>query len=230
MRKTALVTALVSALLILTGIFSAFLIAPEAVVERNERLIKVFSQKIFYFHVPVAETSLIAFLIGAIAGGLFLAKRKRKYDFISQASIELGLLFGILVEWSGIMWTRSEWGKWWEWEPRLTTYLILLLMYAGYFVLRSSVQEESNRARYAAVYSIIAAINVPLTFFAIRLIPAVHPVVFTSKGASMEPPMLIAFLISMFGMSLLYVTLLILRYHMHQAKEDIEYLKNRLGS
>jgi heme exporter protein C len=230
MRKTPVILIFISAILILLGIFSAFFIAPEAVVIRNGRLIKNFSQKIFYFHVPVAETSLIAFLLAAIAGGLFLTKKLRKYDFISQASVELGLVFGILVEWTGVIWNRAAWGVWWEWEPRLTTYLILLLMYAGYFVLRSSVQEENARARYAAVYSIIAAINVPLTFFATRLIPAVHPVVFSSKGASMEPPMLIAFLISMFGMSLLYVALLIIRYHMHQAKEDIEYLKNRLGS
>lgn len=212
--------------LLMIGLALAFVVAPETI---NPEGRKIFSQKIFYYHVPVAETSLIGFILGAVFGGLFLAKRERRYDFLSYACIEVGFLFGLLTEWTGVIWTRSEWGKWWEWEPRLTTYLILILMYAGYFVLRSSIAEDASRARFSAVYSIVAAVSVPLTFFSIRLIPSVHPIVFTSSGAQMEPSMLAAFLVSMLGMTIFSIGLIRTRYSLELLGEGVEHLKERLG-
>lgn len=229
MKRTTNILLLVAAVLLLTGLGLTFLVAPQAVIERDGKIVEIFSQKIFYFHVPIAETSLLAFVLGAVFGALFLIKKERKYDFLSLASVELGFVFGLLVEWTGVIWTRAEWGKWWEWEPRLTSYLILMLMYAGYFVLRSSISEESAKARFGAVYSIIAAVNVPLTFLSIRLIDSIHPIVFESSGAKMEPLMLTAFLVSMFGMTIFYVALLLLRYQLQLASEEVDYIKNELG-
>lgn len=229
MEKATKTLFAIAAILLLTGLALAFFVAPEVVIEKDGKEVSIFSQKIFYYHVPIAETSLLAFIVAAVFGALFLSKKNRKYDFLSHASVELGFLFGALVMWTGDIWTRSEWGTWWEWEPRLTTYLILMLLYSGYFVLRSAVSEESAKARLAAAYSVIAAVTVPLTFFAIRLIPSVHPVVFDSSGAKMEPPMLMAFLISMFGMSVLYVAFLLMRYQIFMIREEIDYLKNEVG-
>lgn len=226
--RLSLFLSIVSGLLILAGIYGAFMIAPMIVTPKTPH--GAFSQKIFYFHVPVAETSLIAFLLAAVFGILFLVTKAQKYDFLSHAAVEIGLLFGLLVEWTGVIWVRSEWGSWWAWEPRLTTYLVLLLIYAGYFVLRASVDEESRRARYAAVFAIVASVNAPLTFFAVRLIPSVHPIVFTSSGARMEPSMLLSFLISMFGMTILFIILLILRSSLERMREEVKYLKDMLGS
>ncbi len=226
--KLSLFLGIASGLLILAGIYGSFMVAPMIVTTQTPH--GAFSQKIFYFHTSVAETSLIAFLFAAIFGVLFLVTKAQKYEFLSHASVEIGFLFGILVEWTGVIWVRTEWGAWWAWEPRLTTYLVLLLVYAGYFVLRTSVDEESRRARYAAVYAIVASVNAPLTFFAVRLIPSVHPIVFTSSGASMESSMLISFIISMFGMTGLYVVLLILRSSLERMREEVKYFKDILGS
>ena len=225
--RLSLFLGIVSAFLVLAGIYGSFLIAPLIVTPKTPA--GAFSQKVFYFHVPVAETSLIAFLIAAIFAIVFLVTKAQKYDFWSHAAVEIGLLFGFLVEWTGVLWVRMEWGSWWTWEPRLTTYLVLLLVYAGYFVLRASVDEESRRARYAAVYAIMASVNAPLTFFAVRLIPSVHPVVFTSSGARMEPSMLMSFIISMFGMTGLFVILLLLRSSLEQMREEVRHLKDQLG-
>jgi heme exporter protein C len=225
--KTAVnVLLFVAGVLLLTGIALAFLVAPIAVDERG---VEIFSQKIFYFHAPIAATSLVVFILGAVFGAMFLIKRSPKYDFLSLAAVETGFVFGLLVEYTGVIWTRSAWGVWWVWEPRLTSYFILMLMYAGYFVLRSSISEESTKARFSAVYSIIAAINAPLTFLAIRLIPSVHPVVFDRSGAHMEAPMLAAFLVSMFGMLVFSAALLLMRYGLQVAREEVDYLKNELG-
>ena len=88
---------------------------------------------------------------------------------------------------TGEMWTRFEWGVWWSWEPRLTTYLILMLIVIAYFVLRSSVDEPERRATFAAVVAIIATIDVPICFMITRLIPSsIHPVVLREGGMSPE--------------------------------------------
>lgn len=252
MRPWTIILAVLSAALLLLGVAAAFFIAPETVVIVGGQAMGRFSQKIFYYHVPVAETSLIAFYAGAVIGGLFLAsltlretpatgslsdrikaflaKRKRELDVLSYSSIELAFVFGLLVEWTGIIWTRSEWGKWWEWEPRLTTYLIVLLMGAAYFVLRSSIREEAARARYSAVYTVVLAVAATFTLVAPRLLPeAPHPEVFFSGGGGLEPPMLLAFLVSMFGMLLLYVVLLVTRARVHLARDEVERLKDLVG-
>lgn len=219
--------AAVGFILLMVGFYLAFAVAPVATLTDGKTA--DFGQKIFYYHVPVAVSSFVGFVVAAVFGGLFLAKRERRYDYLGVAAVEVGFLFGFLVELTGVTWDKAAWGVWWQWEPRLTTYLILMLMYAGYFVLRSAVAEDASKARFGAVYSIIAAVSVPLTFFSIRLIPSVHPVVFTSSGAQMPHAMLAAFLMSMFGMVIFSVALMRTRYSTQLLGEEIEYLKERLG-
>ncbi|MBI4733272.1 MAG: cytochrome c biogenesis protein CcsA [Rubrobacteridae bacterium] len=213
----------------LTGIAAAFLVAPVAIDDNG---VKLYHQKIFYIHVPVAETSLVVLILAAVFGGLFLAKRERKYDFLSLASVELGFVLALLVMTTGMIWDKAAWNTWWMWEPRLTTYFVLVLMYAGYFVLRGALGEESAKARFSSVYSIIAAVNVPLTFLAIRMMPedsVFHPVVFSTSGSGLKGAMLFAFLVSMFGMMIFFVALLIMRYRTLLIGEEIEYLKDEIG-
>ncbi|MBE0446836.1 MAG: cytochrome c biogenesis protein CcsA [Actinobacteria bacterium] len=234
MRKSSLILASIGTLLLLTGIYLAFFVTPEIVVRIEGEEVAQFSQKIFYFHVPVAWVSLLFFIIGGIFGIMFLIKflikREQSYDQKGYAAVEIGFLFGILVMITGVLWTRADWSVWWDWDPRLTTYLILMLVYAGYFALRSSVQEDSTKARFSAVYAIIAAINVPLTFWAGRLeaLKPVHPVVFKISGASMEGPMLAAFLVSMLGMTLFAFSLFLMRLDLLRASEELDYLKEQV--
>lgn len=189
-----------------------------------------FSQKIFYFHVPIAETALVAFAVAFVAGILYLRSQDAKYDRLGVAAVRLGLLFSLLVMVTGMIWGKAAWGVWWAWEPRLTTYLIACLLYAGYFVLRNTVEEESRRATYAALFAIIAFVDVPITWFATRLLPAgLHPVVFKPNGTGLAARDLIAFLVSMAGMTLLFVGLLRLELGIEALREEITYLKNRLG-
>jgi len=190
-----------------------------------------FSQKIFYFHVPVAETALLAYGVAFVAGILYLRSRDAKYDRLGVAAIRLGLLFSLLVMATGMVWGKAAWGAWWAWEPRLTTFLIACLLYAAYFVLRSSVDEEERRATYSALFAIIAFIDVPVTFVATRLMPAgLHPVVFTGQGAQMDHRDLIAFMVAMVGMTLFFVGLLRTELAAARLREELDHLKNRLGS
>jgi heme exporter protein C len=189
-----------------------------------------FSQKIFYYHAPIAETSLVAFGVAFVAAILYLRGQDQKYDRLGLVAVRLGLLFALLVMATGMIWGKAAWDAWWAWEPRLTTFLIVCFLYGAYFVLRSMVDEESRRATYAAVFAIIAFIDVPITFFATRFLPeGLHPVVISSQGAGMEGSMLLSFLISMLGMTLLLAALLRLEYDAELLKDEITDLKTSIG-
>lgn len=132
------------------------------------------SQKIFYFHMPVAITSFLALGFGCYYAVRFLMTKNQRFDTCSRICLEVALLFVVLTMITGEMWTRFEWGVWWSWEPRLTTYLILMLIVIAYFVLRSSVDEPSAAPPSPAVVAIIATIDVPICFMITRLIPSSH--------------------------------------------------------
>jgi heme exporter protein C len=190
-----------------------------------------FAQKIFFYHVPIAETALVAFAVAFVAGIMYLARRDARYDRLGLVAVRLGLLFSALVMATGMIWGKAAWGVWWTWEPRLTTFLIACLLYCGYFVLRATVEDESRRATYAALFAVIAFVDVPLTFFATRLVPEgsqLHPVVVTTTGTGMDTAVLVPLLICMLGMTLLFAGLLRLGVATEALKEELAVLKDRL--
>ena len=189
-----------------------------------------FSQKIFYYHAPIAETALLAFLIAFVAAILYLRDPDPKWDRLGVVSVRLGLVFSLLVMVTGMIWGKAAWDTWWAWEPRLTTFLLVCFLYTAYFVLRSVVEEEQRRATYAAVFAIIAFIDVPITFFATRFLPeGLHPVVISAGDSGMEGSMLVSFLISMLGMTLLLVALIRHDLGVEELKERVADLKNTIG-
>jgi len=188
----------------------------------------LFSQKIFYFHVPVAIGSFLIFFFTAYYGVRFLMTKQKKYDTRARIATEVTLLFVILTLITGDIWTRFEWGVWWVWEPRLTTYFIMTLLVVAYFVLRSSIEDEERRATYAAVFGIIAFLDAPISFAITRLIPSsVHPVVLRS-GGGLTGMQLLAFLLGLFGMLMLAWVVYQVRLREELARERIEGLKAAL--
>ena len=103
------------------------------------------SQKIFYFHMPVAITSFIALAFAGYYAVRFLMTKNRRFDTCSKIAMEIALLFVACTMITGDLWTRFEWGVWWTWDPRLTTYLILMLIIIAYFILRNAIDEPSAR-------------------------------------------------------------------------------------
>ena len=188
----------------------------------------LFSQKIFYFHVPVAIGSFLVFFFTAYYGVRFLMTRDKKYDTRAKIATEVTLLLVILTLITGDIWTRYEWGVWWTWEPRLTTYFIMTLLVVAYFVLRSSIEDEERRAVYAAVFGIIAFLDAPISFMITRLIPtSIHPVVLRS-GGGLLPIQLASFLIGLFGMLMVSWVIFQVRLREELAKERIEAIKAAL--
>jgi heme exporter protein C len=168
-----------------------------------------FIQKIFYLHVPLAITSLCGFVFGGLLAIGHLRTGDRRWDVRSYVAIHMALIFGVAGLITGSIWAKASWGHWWVWnEPTLVSFLIVLLLFATYQPLRFSIEDPERQARYASVFTVVAAAFVPLNFIVVRLAQAyVHPRVLTLSGGNLPGSMRLVFFLSLLGITLLYVTL-----------------------
>jgi heme exporter protein C len=176
--------------LMAAAIAMIFLIAPE---DADQGI----SQKIFYFHVPIALTAYACFGLGAWKALRLLWRGGERYDLESYTAIHQGTIFGALTLITGSIWAKASWGVWWTWSSnQLVLFLVLFLFYCAYFMLRYSVEPGARRERISAVYALFGVALIPVSFFAIRLAnDFIHPTVFTREGPQMTDTMFAAFLV-----------------------------------
>lgn len=155
----------------LACICAAALAALYAPVESSMGLI----QKIFYVHLPSAINTFLAFAVVFVASIGYLIQRKAWWDDLAAAAAKTGVLFCSVVLLTGMTWAKGAWGVWWTWSPRLTFSLLLWLLYVVYLLTRSSIDSRQRKAMIAAVYGIVAFLDVPLVYLSARLLPEVHP-------------------------------------------------------
>lgn len=156
------------------------------------------SQKIFYFHVPIALTAYACFGWGAWKALRHLSRRQEGADLESYVAIHMGVIFGVLTLATGSIWARISWGVWWSWgSDQLVLFLVLFLFYCAYMMLRFSVPDGAQRANICAVYALFGVVLIPVSFFAIRLSQdLIHPVVFNQHGPQMAGSMLLTFCVA----------------------------------
>jgi heme exporter protein C len=156
------------------------------------------SQKIFYFHVPIALTAYACFGWGAWKALRHLSRRQAGADLESYVAIHLGVIFGVLTLATGSIWAKISWGLWWTWgSDQLVLFLVLFLFYCAYMMLRFSVADGPQRANLCAVYALFGVVLIPVSFFAIRLSrDFIHPVVFNQHGPQMAGSMLLTFCVA----------------------------------
>ena len=182
------------------------------------------TQKIFYFHLPLAWWGLFSFFLAFIASILTLKTDKDWPPYLLQASAEIGELLAILTLITGMIWGRKAWGVWWTWDPRLTTALILCFIYGGLLLVQKLDLSQNRSQRLAAVIGIIGFIDVPLVFLSARYWRSIHPAVFTSSGIAMTQEMLITVLCSLFAFGLFWLGLLTLRMKTLKVAAQIDAL------
>ncbi|MCF7804811.1 MAG: cytochrome c biogenesis protein CcsA [Candidatus Marinimicrobia bacterium] len=198
---------------------SFLLIAWYAPIESTMGLV----QKIFYYHVPSAWVAFLAFGVVFVCSILYLTSKDPKWDTFASSSVEIGVIFALIVLITGPIWARPVWGVWWTWEPRLTTTLILFLIYVAYLLLRYFGEKNEQTAKFAAVLGIIGFIDVPLVYLSINWWSAeaqVHP-----QRIGMGPEMKVAFFVSLFTFTLLYIYLLIRRVQVADAEKAVDELR-----
>jgi len=179
--------------------------------------------RIFYFHVPVAWVSVLAFLVSMLNSIRYLKTRDLLYDLKSSSAAQIGLLFAFLATTSGSIWASVSWGSYWNWDPRQVSIFILLLIYGAYFALRSAIMENEKKATLAAVYSILSFVAVPFLIFVIpRVFESLHPatsVVDENLKITMSPRVSLVFFPSLVGFTALFFWIWSLQVKISQATE-----------
>ena len=170
--------------------------------------------RILFFHVPMSWTAVVAFIVSMILSIRYLVKKDLQDDIRASASAGLGLLFCILATVTGSIWAKFNWGSFWNWDPRETSIVILLLIYGAYFALRSAIESDEKRATLSAVYAILAGVTVPFFIFIVpRIVASLHPepIVNAEGKVHMNTTMLLVFLSSLAGFTALYFWILSLK-------------------
>ncbi len=131
--------------------------------------------KILYVHAPAAWAMETAFVLVGIVGILYFWLQDARLDIFAEASATVGMVFGAVLLTTGPIWGRTIWGVWWRWDPRLTFTLLLYLLFAGYFALRSALSDPVERARFGAVIGIMGMVLVPFIHLTVYLFNSQHP-------------------------------------------------------
>ena len=187
-------------------------------------------QRIFYVHVPSAWTAFLAFFFVFLGGVAYLFTKNLKWDRIALACAEIGTIFCTIVLVTGPIWAKPVWGIWWTWDARLTSTLLLWLMYVSYLLLRDFLDEPARRATLSAVFGIFAFVDVPIVYFSIRLWRTQHPqpVLGGGEGSGLDPAMLKVLLLSWGAFSILFVFLAILRVRLEKSRDEVQQLRRAL--
>ena len=190
------------------------------------------TSRILFFHVPQAWVATLSFLLSMVASCMYLARRRVKADDLALSAAELGLLFCILATASGSIFARATWGSFWNWDPRQTSIVILLMIYGAYFALRSAVVDPDKRRVFAAVYSILAFATVPFLIFVVpRITASLHPEdTMNPAKPGMDPKTLKVFLASLFAYTGLFVWMLRLKIRLLglEAMRDPEFIEGEM--
>jgi heme exporter protein C len=182
-----------------------------------------FNQKIFYWHVPNATLLFAAVLVSGVASAVYLRGRAMAADDWAVAGAEIAVAFGLITLVTGTIWAKVAWGKWWVWDARLTSSLILWLTMCAYVLVRRYGGAGSERL--AAGLSIFAAINIPLVYFSVSIWRTFHPP--RSVVPGLRGDMLRAFLVSGLGFAVFFVLLLAVRLSIIRAARRVHEARER---
>ncbi len=175
-------------------------------------------QKIMYIHVPSAWTSFLAITIAFVFSLLYLWKREELFDVIAFSSVEIGVIFCALALITGSIWAKPTWNTYWTWDARLTTTLILFLIFSGYLLLRRFSEFGEQQARLSAVVAIIGFLDIPLIHLSVVWWRTIHQpsTVFSKKAGVIDDQILVTLLFSVTVFSVIYLYLLLSRVELEK--------------
>jgi heme exporter protein C len=192
-------------------------------------------QRIMYLHLPSILTAYLSFFLVFIGSCLYLWKREKRDDNLAHSAAELGVLFTALTIIEGSIWGKPTWGVWWTWDARLTLTAILLLIYSGYLMLRSLIDDEDRAALSAAILGIVGFLDIPLIHMSVYWWRTLHqpPSILRPDKLPWEnvhPAMLTALAINFVGFLLLYFYLVSLRLHLGEVRSEIKTRRLNQGA
>ncbi|HKQ69151.1 MAG TPA: cytochrome c biogenesis protein [Polyangiaceae bacterium] len=206
-------------LIILVDIHWIFYYAP---IERTMGIV----QKIFYFHVPSAYCMYLgagACFLGSVA---YFVSPTDGRDAFAKAGAETAVVFGIIMLITGPLWGAKAWGRYWTWDPRLTTSLLSVLIYVAYVVLRNFAGDGDAEKRFAAALGVLGAANLPIIHYSVQKWAGQHPVVIGKGGGGLAPGMYPPFFIALGAFTLLTVLLVWWRTRTEISRARLKHLED----
>ena len=214
MKKAFPILAILTAILLGYALYEALVVAPTEQTMGNV-------QRIFYYHVPSAWTAFLLFFINFIASVAYLIRRNPVADAIALVTAEVGVVFCTVVLVTGPLWARPVWGIWWTWDIRLTSTLVLWLIYIAYLMLRR-FSTSGQTPVLAAALAVFGALDVPLVYFSIWIFRTQHPQPVIGGGGSIDPVMLHILLINWAAFLCLAALLCWSRYRLEMLQREVE--------
>src|ERR1700737_5564245 len=214
MKRLFPILAVLTALMLVYALYQALVVAP---TERTMGDV----QRIFYYHVPSAWTAFLLFFVNLVASVVYLVKRNPKLDALAMVSAEVGVVFCTVVLVTGPIWARPVWGIWWTWDMRLTSTLVLWLIYVSYLVLRR-FSSSGQTPVLAAALAVLGALCVPFVYFSIWFFRTQHPQPVMGGGGSIDPRMLHVLLINWLAFSCFAFLVCWSRYRLESLQREVD--------
>lgn len=189
-------------------------------------------QRIFYVHVPSAWIAYLSFAIAALASALYLWRSEPRWDTIAVSSVEVGVVFTTIVLVTGPIWARPVWGAWWVWDARLTSTLVLWIVYVGYLLFRNLTAPDARRARTSAVIAIVGVLDIPIVHFSVLWWETQHPepTVIRPDSPQLSGSMLLTLFVSLAAFTLLFAALLVTRVRLETDRARVAVLEEAAGA
>jgi heme exporter protein C len=216
MKKLAIISVPLVLLLLVVSSYLALAVAPTEATMGDV-------QRIFYYHVSSGWVGMFCFFINFVASIWYLWKRSPASDALAVASAEVGVVFCAVLLILGTLWARPVWGIWWTWDARLTTTLVLWLIYVSYLVLRRFSAGGQTQV-LAAAFAVFGFADVPIVYMSIRWFRTQHPspVIGGGEGSGMAPGIAHVFLATLAIFTVLGILYIWLRYKLETAEQALE--------
>lgn len=203
----------------MVSIWMIFLYAPSDTLQGP-------TQRIFYFHVPMAWIGMLAFVVLAVASVVGLIVRDERWDWVARAAAEIGTVFITLALISGSLWGKPIWGTWWTWDPKLTATLILWFMYVGYLMTRNYMGRTSDSARVGAVLALVGVVDVPIIYLSVQWWRGQHPTAMVGvPDAALPPSAVLTLMVALVTFTLFYSFLMVQIYQLQRLQTLAQRLR-----
>jgi heme exporter protein C len=177
-------------------------------------------EKILYVHVPAAWIMFLSFLVVFIYSLRYMWKGREDDDLLAASAAEVGATFNGLTLMLGMIWGKPAWGAWWAWDPRLTSTLVLFLIFVGYLALRAFVEDPQRRAQWSAAVGILGAINVPIVYMSVRWWRTLHQI--QSSPATVDSAYVIGLRLNAFAFLFIMIYFIRRRYEVARLERATE--------
>src|SRR6202140_1292289 len=214
MKRLFPILAVLTACLLSYALYEALVVAPTEQTMGDV-------QRIFYYHVPSAWTAFILFFVNFFASIVYLIRRNTKADIVALVTAEVGVIFCTVVLVTGPIWARPVWGIWWTWDVRLTSTLVLWLIYVSYLFLRR-FSSSGQTPTLAAALAVLGALCVPFVYFSIWFFRTQHPQPVMGGGGSIDPRMLHVLLINWLAFSCFAFLVCWSRYRLESLQREVD--------